>query len=201
MSLDFVAIDFETANAKRGSVIQIGLTRVRNGVIGKTACEPIMPPPGLGNFAHRNIAVHGLTSGYIRGAQPWPEILKRLVKFAGDLPLVAHNASVERSCIVQASEGFEVEYPDFTYLCTQAMAKKRVPDAPSFGLDPLAEHLSLPSFNHHDAGADALATAHLVLTVAEQHGATSVEDLWAGVGPLQPPRTQTGSSSHYRRKA
>lgn len=193
MSLDFVAIDFETANAKRGSVIQIGVAKVRNGRISKTACLPIMPPPGLANFAHRNIQVHGLTPGYIKGASPWPDILDRLIRFSGDLPLVAHNASVERSCIVQASEGFGIEAPEFTYLCTQAMAKKRVPDAPSFGLEPLAELLNLPTFAHHDAGADALATAHLVLTVAERSGASDTAELWATVGALKPSRTQSNS--------
>lgn len=31
--LDFVAVDVETANRKRGSVCSIGLARVRDGVI------------------------------------------------------------------------------------------------------------------------------------------------------------------------
>lgn len=30
------------------------------------------------------------------GAPGWPEILERLTKFTNDLPLVAHNAAVER---------------------------------------------------------------------------------------------------------
>ena len=178
MSLDFVAIDFETANPKRASVIQIGLAKVRDGVIIKKACSMVFPPSGFTNFAERNIAVHGLTPKTIHGAPYWPEILERLVRFTGDLPLVAHNAPFERSVINQASEAEGLLVPDFQYCCTQKLAQRLLPDAPSYKLDLLTEHLGKPSFSHHDAGDDAVACAELALAIAEHAGITDFEDLW-----------------------
>lgn len=178
MSLDFVAIDFETANPKRASVIQIGLAKVRDGQIIKKACTMVFPPQGFTNFAERNIAVHGLTPKSVHGAPYWPEILERLVKFTGDLPLVAHNAPFERSVIVQASEAEGLTPPDFRYCCTQKLAQRLLPEAPSYKLDMLTDYLGRPSFSHHDAGDDAVACAELALAIAEHAGITDFDDLW-----------------------
>lgn len=178
MSLDFVAIDFETANPKRASVIQIGLAKVRDGQIIKKACTMVFPPRNFTAFAERNIAVHGLTPKDIHGAPYWPEILDRLVKFTGDLPLVAHNAPFERSVIVAASEAEGLEVPDFRYCCTQKLAQRLLPEAPSYKLDLLTGYLGLPAFGHHDAGDDAVACAELALAIARHAGITDFDDLW-----------------------
>jgi DNA polymerase-3 subunit epsilon len=179
MSLDFVAIDFETANPKRASVIQIGVARVLNGVITGRSTRMIMPPAEHREFAYFNSRVHGLTAKDIDGAQEWPEILEILVRYAGDLPLVGHNVSVERSCIVQATEACGLEVPTFEYLCTQQLAKRRMPGELTYKLDAVTGRLGLPAFAHHDAGEDAVACVNIVMALAEAHGATDVHDLWA----------------------
>lgn len=171
MSLNFLAIDFETANPKRASVCQIGLAKVRDGEVVKKVCLPVYPPRGFTNFHERNIAVHGLTPRYVYGAPGWPEILERLIRFAGDLPLVAHNAAFEKSVIVQASEAEGLTAPGFNYLCSAKMARHMLPELESYKLDVVTRHLGLPSFAHHDAGDDAVACANVVLALAAENGA------------------------------
>jgi DNA polymerase-3 subunit epsilon len=183
MGLNFVAIDFETANPKRASVCQIGLAKVRDGQITKTACEMVVPPRGFTNFHPRNIQVHGLTPKSVYGAQDWTTILGRLIAFTGDLPLVGHNVAFERSVIVQATEAVGGEIPDFRYLCSQKLAQTHLPEAGPFKLNLLAEHLGMPAFAHHGAGADAVACAALVLKIAEHTGLDDLDRLWPAPAP------------------
>lgn len=190
--LDFVAIDFETANPKRASVCQIGIAKIRSGIVTHQATMYVMPPEGHQHFAPRNISIHGITRRMIDGAPDWPEVLPRITKFAGSLPLVGHNVSVERSIIVQASEASGIEAPEFDYLCSQKLAQHRLPDADSYRLNNLVEALNLATFTHHDAGEDAVACANLVIHIARTEGITDLAELWPVPKPPRP---------YYRRSA
>lgn len=189
---DFVALDFEMANPKRGSIIQIGLQRVIGGELESSACEPVRPHPTLAAFAPRVMQVHGLGPEYVRGAQGFPQILDRLWAFTdeGQLPIVAHNASVERSAIEQACLAWEEEVPEFTYHCTMQAAKVILAPqyAGPYGLEPLAAHAGLGTdFRHHDAGEDARITAQLVLAwSATAPGPHRMRSLWYGAGRMRP---------------
>ncbi|WP_159599313.1 3'-5' exonuclease [Agromyces humi] len=182
MSLSFVAIDFETANSARGSVCQIGVTKVVDGEVVKTSSVFVTPPVGRAYFAPANVAVHGITASDVVGAPEWPEVLRRLVKFSrdGELPLVAHNASFERSCIDQASAAVKVDVPPFRYFCTLQQARRTFRNAPSHKLDKVARMLDLPTFKHHDAGEDALVGAKVALGLARREQVDSLDRLQGG---------------------
>ncbi|HEX9225610.1 MAG TPA: exonuclease domain-containing protein, partial [Arthrobacter sp.] len=139
--LDFVAIDFETANSKHSSICQIGIVKVRDGILGKTHTHYVMPPPGHQNFGDWNIKIHGITRRMIDGADGWDLMLPRLAAFVGDLPLVAHNVVAERSMIRQTSEAIGVVPPDFTFYCTQRAAQLHLPGQESYKLNRLVEDL------------------------------------------------------------
>lgn len=180
MPLSFVALDFEMANEKRGSVIQLGITKVRDGVVVKTASQFICPHPSLNYSTQWAFNVHKIKLSTVEDAEKWPTVLEKIRRFAGDMPLVAHNASVERSAIVQASEVHGLPVPDFRYFCTVKLAKRALPDEPDHKLGSLSARLGLPAFDHHDAGADALASANLLLHIAERRGATDLDQLREG---------------------
>lgn len=59
--LNFTAIDFETANAHRGSPCSVGLAKVRNGRVVDTAHWLMRPPPGYDHFDGYNVRLHGIT--------------------------------------------------------------------------------------------------------------------------------------------
>jgi DNA polymerase-3 subunit epsilon len=186
--LDFVAIDFELANPKHSSICQIGLVKVRDGVLGKTHTHYVMPPPGHQHFGDRQIAVHHITRRMIDGADGWDLMLPRLAAFAGDLPLVAHNVTAERSMIRQTTEAAGLELPDFTYYCTQRAAQLHIPDQGPFRLNVLVERLGLPPLQHHDAGEDAAAAAHLAVKLANITGITDVHELFPAMKPSPPAK-------------
>ncbi|MGN7187027.1 DUF4031 domain-containing protein [Microbacterium enclense] len=173
----FVAVDFETCMAKRCSPIQIGVVRFDDGVQGPTFTSPVLPPVGFRFFERGAQRVHGLGPAYVLGAPEWPEIHERLVRFAAGpdgslLPLVAHNASFERSVISQTSKVCGFDGAPFEFFDTVTYAQKVLPDAPNHRLDTLVELLSLSDdFRHHDAGEDAAATARLLLCLSDRVGA------------------------------
>lgn len=169
----FVAIDFETANPSRASVIQIGVTRVLDGVIGIPHTSAVRPPDGHRAWNPNQFKVHGLSPSYIVGAPEWPEVMARLVRIASLrdgtlLPLVAHNAAFEKSVINKTSEVAGVPSPwgPEDYFCTVKYARQEAPDLPRHKLDFLVEHYGLGVFSHHDAGEDAAMTARLLLRLA-----------------------------------
>lgn len=170
----FVAIDFETANGSRASIIQAGVTRVIDGEIGTPHVRPVYPPDGHRHWGPGQFAIHRLPTAYIVGAEAWPETLERLVRLATMpdgtvLPLVAHNAAFEKSAINKISEvtGVMPPWGAEDYFCTVKYARQQLPDLPKHRLDYLVEHLSLGEFSHHDAGEDAAMTARLLLRLAQ----------------------------------
>lgn len=112
--------------------------------------------------------MHGIRDRDIVGAPEWPNILERLVTFAQGLPLVAHNASFERSVIVQTSQLLGLPVPDFAYLCTVELAKAADPGAPNHKLDTLAARYGIEQHSHHDAGEDAYVGAQLALALLDR---------------------------------
>jgi DNA polymerase-3 subunit epsilon len=192
--LDFVAVDFELANAKHSSICQIGLVKVRDGVLGKTHTHYVMPPPGLQNFGDYQIKVHGITRRMIDGADGWELMLPRLAAFTGDLPLVAHNVVAERSMIRQTSEAIGAVPPAFTYYCTQRAAQLHLPEQESYKLNRLVEDLELPPLQHHDAGEDAAAAAHLAIRLAELTGIFDVHQLFPAMKPSPAKKARSTSA-------
>lgn len=162
-----VAIDFETANRSRASVIQVGVARVIDDVVYEPHSSFVMPPPGHRRFDPSLIPIHGLTPDMVRDAPEWPEVLERIVRFAtyrGEmLPLVAHNAPFERSVISRASEAHGLPSPPFRYLCTLKLARAVDPNSPNHKLNVLAERHGVTQVHHHDAGDDAYVCAKLAL--------------------------------------
>ena len=99
MSLDFVALDFETANSSRASACSIGLVKVQFGQIVAKKSILFKPPVGFDEFNGWNIAIHGITPAMVadrpRFEAVWPEISS----FIGDQIVVAHNASFDISVL------------------------------------------------------------------------------------------------------
>jgi DNA polymerase-3 subunit epsilon len=129
----------------------------------------------MGYFLPRNTAVHGISPSQLVGAPEWPNILERINRVRGNYPIVAHNAAFERSVIDRASEAYGIAPPPFTYFCTMKLAKVSLPDEASHSLGILSRRLGLPDFAHHDAGADAEASARLLLEIARQRHADAIE--------------------------
>lgn len=176
MPLDFTAIDFETANSSPASACSVGLVRVRDGQVVATAGWLIRPPAGHDEFQEWNVRIHGIRAEDVVTAAGWSEQFGRLCAFAGADVLVAHNAGFDLNVLRRASEATGDLCPPYRSLCSLQVARKTY-QLDSYRLPKAAAAAGFEGFSHHDALADALACAHIVIDAARRTGAPDVESL------------------------
>ncbi len=161
--MDFVALDFETANYQRDSVCEIGLAYVRGGRLVGTEGWRVRPEPNY--FCMQNIRVHGICAADVRHAPTFAELWPSLRKHFEHTCVVAHNASFDISVLRYALQGCDEVFPDFQYACSLQIARRMWRHLPSHGLAALAAHFGI-DLQHHAAEADARASALLMLEAA-----------------------------------
>lgn len=183
MSLDFVAIDWETANRYRSSPIQVGLATVRDGRVTETWGSLMQPPRLFSRFDPDCVAIHGILPRDIEDTPPflelWPEVERRI----SGLPLVAHNAAFDIPVIRETLRVSGCRSPSLDFACSLVLARHHCA-VDRLGLDVVAADLGVPLARHHDAVADAVACAGITVALAARTGASSLAELLAvsGVG-------------------
>lgn len=181
MPLDFTAIDFETANSSSASACAVGLVRVRDGEIVDQTGWLIRPPAGHDVFFELNTRIHGLRAEDVVDAMTWSEQLSDLAAFAGADVLVAHNAGFDMAVLKRACEATGDDCPAYRYACSLQVARK-VYQLDSYRLPYVAAEAGFADFPHHNATADALACAHVMIDAARRLGVDSVDALAEAAG-------------------
>jgi DNA polymerase III subunit epsilon len=167
MSLDFVAIDFETANGSPASPCAVGLIRVRDGKI-VDGFESLFQPPALHNwFSAGNIA-----------APQYSEVLTQMLDFVGQDVLIAHNAPFDMGVLQASSLAIGESLPALSYGCSLQIARKTY-NLDSYRLNQVAYAIGHEEFDHHNALADSDACSRIVIHAADRHGAQNLEELLA----------------------
>lgn len=179
--VDFVALDFETANSHASSACSVGLVRVRNGRVEDRARWLIKPPEGHGEFLPFNIKIHGITPEMVTEAASWAEQLSQLRAFIGDDIAVAHNAGFDMGVIRAACAETVTPTPKLRYLCSVQVSRKTY-DIPSHRLPLAAAAAGFGEFAHHEALADAEACASIIIDSARRHGAQDLPHLAKATG-------------------
>lgn len=156
-----VAIDFETANAKRCSICSLGLVIVENRIITDRIYSLVKPIPNYYSFWATDI--HGIS--YVDTIKApnffdiWPDILKK----TKSLPFVAHNSPFDSACLKAIYEASEVIYPDFDFYCTLRAARQKLPNLENHKLSTVAQYFGYNLESHHHALADAKACAIIAI--------------------------------------
>ena len=201
MSLDFVAIDFETANNEWGSACAVGLSVVRGGRLTDSYYTLMNPHCA---FSPQCIRIHGIREADVADAPTFPEIWGEMLCHIGSLPLVAHNAAFDMGVLERLFSIWRVEPVPIRYTCTVRLSRALCPEAPSHRLPDMCATLRLPRFAHHNAEDDARACARICLSLAHHVGADSLDELMAAAGinwkaiPAE-PRPKKGAGRKPRR--
>lgn len=169
----FVGIDFETLYPQRVSACSVGMVKYIDGEIVDRYYTLIRPPFDYPGKCGKALTwIHGLTEDMVKGARSFEEILPEMEKFAEGLPLVAHNACVERSCIRDASAFYGVDTSldyenifDTLPLSRQAEAKLGISEEGpgTHQLDTVCKRFGISGNNHHNALADAEMSGNLMV--------------------------------------
>ena len=163
--MDFVAIDFETANECRNSACAVGLTRVSNGEIGETDYHLIRPVDL--RFEPMNVSIHRITADMVSESPRLDEVWPVIKDFIGDNLLVAHNASFDLSVLRHSLYSVGVAVPCVSYLCSVKLSRMVWPKLASYTLSYLAATHGI-ELDHHHALSDSLAAAKLVLLARDE---------------------------------
>ena len=156
--MDFVAIDFETANYAQDSACAIGLVKVAGGEIAETAVHFIRPPSRRFVFTY----IHGLTWDHVAEADDFGTLWPKLAPLLGGAKFIAaHNASFDRGVLNACCTRYGLMAPASPFRCTVQISRRAWNIYPT-KLSNVCRELGI-SLNHHEALSDAMACAKIVL--------------------------------------
>ncbi|MFC7372720.1 3'-5' exonuclease [Fictibacillus iocasae] len=158
--MDFIALDFETANKTRGSACAIGLVTVEKGEITDSFYSLIKPKNNWFDPFHTTI--HGITKEDVMDSPEFDEVWEQVAPSFQKNIIIAHNASFDMSVLRHAFADYNIDSPTLDYSCSLIAARSVWPELGSHRLNILANQLQIP-FQHHDALEDAKVAAHVML--------------------------------------
>lgn len=201
--VNFVAIDFETANPQRASACAVGLARVRDGRVVKAVHWLMRPPEGCDDFGQRNIEIHGITARKVVGLPRFGAFLDRMLAGIGDDPLVAHNAAFDRQVFEASVAQSQLTAPELVWVDSYKLAKTHLAGLADHRLPTTAGYFGVVLDNHHDAGADAIACAGVTIGITRMIGWDAVlaaaEPNWAEIAASK--ATKAAKSNRADRSA
>ena len=172
--MNFIALDFETANSSKDSVCSIGMVEYEEGEVKREYYRLVKPRRNY--FAPINVSIHGIRQEDVQDAyefkQLWENEIKHMVE--GKL-IIAHNAQFDMSVLRAVLTQYDLPYPMLAYNCTLNISKKTW-TLPKYNLKAVSDHLGI-HLNHHQALDDARAAAQIFIQAAKDLNATTAKQL------------------------
>ena len=177
--LNYIVIDFETANWNRNSACSVGLVRFINGK-ETDSMSALIHPVNRFFIQEWTDTIHGISYEDVKNEPRFPEIWKNKVlpfinKTPG-IPLVAHNATFDMSVIKGCCDYYELEYPDIKYFDSLPLSRKTWPELESHKLTFLGQTFGI-KYRAHDALEDSRTCGKIVSLAAEKWGVKTLEEL------------------------
>lgn len=152
--------DVEYANSKNKSICQIGIM-CENFETGDPVYPElsimINPEDGFDDFC---IKVHGITSSKVKDEPNFATAWKTIEKYFTNAIVVGHNvASSDLDALVKCLRRYNLDIPEFYYICTFELSKKYVKRyfVDNYALSTLCGYFDIDIDNAHDAFDDACA--------------------------------------------
>ena len=151
--MQFVAIDFETANNGADSACSIGLVKMDGeGAVIDSFYSLVRPKVLM--FDPLCTAIHKLDSLDIAKAPTFYELWPAISEFIGFAPLVAHNAPFDMRVLKGTLESWGLEAPTNEYYCTLSLSRKLWKGKMSYKLTSLCAEFGW-EYDAHNALEDA----------------------------------------------
>jgi DNA polymerase III subunit epsilon len=185
--MDFVAIDFETANHSFDSICQIGVVVFVEGCVAET-WETLVDPQDY--FDGWNVSIHGIEERHVVGAPKFPDVFQRLCGLlAGQI--VVHHTPFDKVALAQAFEKHQLLEVSCQWLDTARVVRRAWPEFSQrgYGLKNVAKTLGI-DFKHHSAQEDARASGEILIQAIRQTGLGITDWLTRASRPI-------GTSANY----
>ena len=163
---DFIVFDLETTglNNKEERITEIGAVKVRGGEVIETFSTFVNPEKAISAEISR---LTGITDEMVKDSPRECEALTDFLKFCGNAPLVAHNASFDVGFITEAVKRNNINYNP-CYIDTVALGRALYPGLANHKLDTLANHLKCEEFNHHRAIDDSRVLSQIFIKMLDK---------------------------------
>jgi DNA polymerase-3 subunit epsilon len=177
---EFVVFDLETTglSVQTSRICELGAVRVRALELVDSLQSLVDPRVPLPQPVAR---LTGLRERDLRGAPRVGTVVGRFLAFAGDTPLVAHNARFDQRFLERQLHRRESRRLAEPPLCTAALARRLLAGRPRrVSLSSLAHFFGVPTAPCHRALPDAEATAQVLIHLiglAQELGARRVSEL------------------------
>lgn len=173
--MNFIAMDFETANRFPESACSLALVMIRNNRIVDrfyTVINPQMP------FDSQNIKIHQITATDVQNAptmaEVWPQIKKL---YQPGMLVAAHNARFDTRVMKMSLARYNIEAPHYLVIDTLATSKIFEPELPNHKLDTMSEALNINLWHHHNALSDSEACAEILIKQNQKFGDDAIKKL------------------------
>jgi len=165
--MDFIALDFETANADMSSICQIGLADFKNGLL-QEEWKTYIDPEDF--FDEINVSIHGIDESTVEGSPILPDVSNRLYNYLDGKIVVCHT-HFDRVALHQACFKYNLHTPSCTWLDTARVTRRTWEQFAwsGYGLLNVCDSLGY-QFSHHDALEDAKAAAHILCAAVAKTG-------------------------------
>jgi DNA polymerase-3 subunit epsilon len=126
-------------------------------------------PAQVAEHDKANILVHGIGVGAMRAGHEPAEVLRRFAQWAGDAPRLGFHVAFDRALIERAERrylgrlGHLCRTRPALWIDIEPLAAIAQPEVGARGLDEWLAHFAIPCLQRHQAIADTLATAELLL--------------------------------------
>lgn len=177
--LSYAVVDVETTGGAHQAghrITEIAIVDVRGGAVAgvfETLVNPCrrIPP--------RAARLTGISDGMVAGAPTFDDIAERVFKSISGRVFVAHNANFDWGWTRAQLHDALGDAPVVNRLCTISLARRFAPELRRRNLDALAEHFRIAVEGRHRAGADAMATARVLLRLLDRAESRGLCDLHA----------------------
>ena len=154
----FCILDFETTGLSPGNgdrIIEVAALKIFNNAI-VDQYQSLMNP-GF-EISRRITSITGITNEMLNNAPNNLKVIKSLVDFLGNHPIVAHNASFDSNFLHSELSIYRIK-KSYQFTCSMKIARRVFPGSPNHKLVTLLAYRGIEyTGNLHRALADANAT-------------------------------------------
>lgn len=177
--VEYVAIDFETANANLTSACSIGIVGAANG---ETVFEKHFLINPNEDFSSYNVLIHGITEEMVRNEPTFDKLWDEIKELIEGTIVFAHSAPFDLAVLKSLLDQYGLEYPNIKIGCTLKVSKiafKGVLE--NCKLNTISNYLEVEHL-HHNAISDAKVCFYLLERVKRMYQVYDVVDLFEVLG-------------------
>jgi DNA polymerase-3 subunit epsilon len=177
--MDYITLDFETANSSLTSACAIGIVGVTNDLIDFEEYFLINPKEPFSEF---NTFIHKITEEDCIDALTFPEVWEKISKYFENTIVFAHNADFDLSVLKAMLNKYGLDIPYIKYSCTLKVSRiVWKEELNRFRLSTVSSYLGV-EHNHHNALSDARVCYEIIKRANKVLKTSSIYELQEVLG-------------------